>query len=1051
MKVLRFIFENILFIFTLFLLAFIPLYPKLPLVDIENTWVYIRAEDFIVVFVLLLWVILLIRQKITLRTPLTLPIIIFWIIGAISTIHGVLLIFPKLTGVFPHVAFLSFLRRIEYMSLFFIAYSGVKDKRFITYAVTVLAITLLFVVGYGVGQKFYGFPAYLTMNEEFAKGIPLRLSPLSRISSTFGGHYDLAAYLVLIIPLLTSMIFGFRNWFAKFFLSVTVCLGFALLFMTVSRVSFFVLLISVVAVLFFQRKRLIILSLLLITFLFLSFSPSLVQRFGNTIKEVDVLVNSKTGEVIGHVKEVPSEYLKDKIIKIKFAQSKSEIDVTDEKEDAKLTSSSALIVPYSQLSPFIPLIVESNRPTGENLPQGTGYINLPLSPVTKKLGQFFYQKTNEGRATESAILNVHGDFLIKRAKAFDLSFTTRFQGEWPRAIESFERNILLGSGYSSMGLAVDNNYLRILGEVGLLGFSSFFAIFLIVGIYIKKILPEVDSPIVKSFILGFVAGVIGLALNAILIDVFEASKIAFLLWLLVGMTLGVLHLYQKGEIDVYKELKKIVTSSYAVIICLFIVTVAVFSQILNYYFVGDDFTWLRWTADCNNCQSIITTIFHYFTDANGFFYRPGTKAYFLLMYSGFWLNQLMYHLVSIFLHFTVAMLLFLLSKRIFKNFLLSTATASLFIILSGYSEAIFWISATGHLFNAMFILLGLLFFIFFEEKRKNIYLILSFIAIVFSLLFHELGIITPFLIVLYRYSIQGKITFKELFKKFQYLIIFSPILPYLGLRYLAHSHWFNGDYSYNILKLPYNIVGNIIGYLFLTLFGPASLPVYQLLRNFSKEHFILSTLASLMVIYIFIVFYKTVIRKMAKEERNIVIFGFLFFVIALLPFLGLGNIASRYSYLSSIGFILLFVLFLKKLYAYLKSNGRYIAMGSVVLLVGIFCFLQLIQLQQTDKDWHEAGEKSQRFLVSIGGLHSDYWKKEHMKFYFINVPIRVREAWMFPVGLKDALWLVFRNNNIDVYQLSSVDQALNIIEDPIREKVFEFDDTGAVIERKKLP
>ena len=144
MKIIKWLFDNILFVLTLFLLAFIPLYPKKPIVNIQHTWVYIRAEDFVVLFILLIWLVLLLGKKITLKTPLTLPIIIFWIIGAVTTMHGILLIFPLLSDVFPNVAFLSFLRRIEYMSLFFVAYSGMKDKRFIPYIVGVLAITLFF-------------------------------------------------------------------------------------------------------------------------------------------------------------------------------------------------------------------------------------------------------------------------------------------------------------------------------------------------------------------------------------------------------------------------------------------------------------------------------------------------------------------------------------------------------------------------------------------------------------------------------------------------------------------------------------------------------------------------------------------------------------------------------------------------------------------------------------------------------------------------------------------------------------------------------------------
>ena len=93
-KAISWIWENILFLETLFLLAFIPLFPKIPILDVRNTWVYIRAEDFIVFFVLISWIILLLKEKITLKTPITIPILIFWIIGAVATIHGVLLVFP---------------------------------------------------------------------------------------------------------------------------------------------------------------------------------------------------------------------------------------------------------------------------------------------------------------------------------------------------------------------------------------------------------------------------------------------------------------------------------------------------------------------------------------------------------------------------------------------------------------------------------------------------------------------------------------------------------------------------------------------------------------------------------------------------------------------------------------------------------------------------------------------------------------------------------------------------------------------------------------------
>ncbi|HYM65168.1 MAG TPA: hypothetical protein VES68_01640, partial [Candidatus Sulfotelmatobacter sp.] len=243
-KILSWVKSNILFIETLFLLAFIPLYPKLPLINVRNTWVYVRAEDFVILIVLFSWIFLLIKKKINLKTPLTMPIIVFWIIGAVATIHGVLLVFPDLANVFPNVAFLSLVRHIEYLSLFFVAYHSMKEKSFLKFVILTLVLTLLGVIIYGFGQKYLGFPAFLTSNEEFAKGIPIQLSQLSRVPSTFAGHYDLAAYLVVVIPILVSLVFGIRNLLFKLLLLVLTIFSFVLLFMTVSRVSFFVVFIS---------------------------------------------------------------------------------------------------------------------------------------------------------------------------------------------------------------------------------------------------------------------------------------------------------------------------------------------------------------------------------------------------------------------------------------------------------------------------------------------------------------------------------------------------------------------------------------------------------------------------------------------------------------------------------------------------------------------------------------------------------------------------------------------------------------------------------------
>ncbi len=1030
MKILKSFWNKILLFSTLFLLAFIPLYPKLPLVNVTNTWVYIRFDDIAVLLALSAWIFLVITQRVKLKTPLTVSMLVFWVIGAVSTFHGVLILFPMLSNVFSNVAFLSFIRRIEYMSLFFVAYSSMKDKNYISYVIWVLFFTLLAVVGYGFGQKLLGFPAFLTMNEEFAKGVPIHLSELSRIPSTFGGQYDLAAYLVLVVPIIASMFFGFKNKIIKLALAFAALSGFGLLFATVSRVSFFAILISLTLLLIFQKKKWIILSLAALAVAFLILSPSLLKRFNSTVTPVNVLVDAATGGAIGEIKQVDKTYFKDKLILTKGAQ---------------ISASKSAMLEYKDVPDNPQILLRPNVPNGESLPQGTGYVNLPLSPVLLNINEYFIENINPQASSQSAAAYVtYGKYLVKRARAYDLSFTTRFQGEWPNTFLAFERNVFFGSGYGSVSLAVDNDYLRILGETGILGFLSFVSIFALAGLYIKKTFAKVDSQVVKSFVLGFVAGTIGLAVNGALIDVFEASKVAFTYWLLMGVCIGVLHLYSREtSVNFLRDLKRIATAPISIILYILISTAAVFSGALNYYFVGDDFTWLHWAAQTTSIKDIA----NYFVNANGFFYRPGTMAYFYFMFQSFWLNQTFYHIVSMSLHFIVCALLFIVLLKTLKNYMLAIMSTFIFLILSGHQETILWIASTGFLFNAVFTLLALLLFIFWKEKQKGIYLVLSLLSIVLGLLFHEIGVIAPLLLISYDLIFWvPSISVKSLLNK-TYLILLSPLLPYLALRLIAKSHWFNGDYSYNLIKLPFNFIGNAIGYFLLDLFGTFSIDFYEKIRNILKDNIAISVLLIAVIMVAFYIFLAKVYKKIEVKDKKIIFFGLAFFIISLLPFLGLGNIASRYAYLSSIGFAVLLALAIQKAYGYLvKISDIYVSALSMVIIVIILLSSQLFQMQKSHADWYLAGKISQQSLVYFQNTYDpEFEAMGTLHFYFVNVPIKTGDAWIFPVGLKDALWFASKDKDFTLDTEPDLGTALNFAKDVPNSQIFVMDKNGRII------
>ncbi len=118
------------------------------------------------------------------------------------------------------------------------------------------------------------------------------------------------------------------------------------------------------------------------------------------------------------------------------------------------------------------------------------------------------------------------------------SFSIRLNLEWPAAVRAFLKNPLLGTGYSSLGIATDNDFLRSLGEVGILGTTAFVLIFIEIIKRIVKLFKESDK-FIKYFSVGILSLILAFVINGLFIDVFESSKVASIFWMTVGLNLAV--------------------------------------------------------------------------------------------------------------------------------------------------------------------------------------------------------------------------------------------------------------------------------------------------------------------------------------------------------------------------------------------------------------------------------------------------------------------------------------------------------------------------------
>lgn len=270
---------------------------------------------------------------------------------------------------------------------------------------------------------------------------------------------------------------------------------------------------------------------------------------------------------------------------------------------------------------------------------------------------------------------------------------------------------------------------------------------------------------------------------------------------------------------------------------------------------------------------------------------------------------------------------------------------------------------------------------------------------------------------------------------------------------MAGAHLSGGDYSYNLIKLPFNVAGNLLGYVFLTFGGTHSYPLYETLRVFGREHSSTIWVVSLVIVFILVILYWLKFRFVEGSVRRTLSVILLLFIVPLLPFLGLGNIAYRYDYFASFG-LLLFVSFVcMNLYRYLLRLGKPLAIGLIFIPLVSFGVWQTVELQRVKSDWLRAGAKTEEILITFNEVYAiTRGFAPNPVFYFVNTPIRTGDAWIFPVGLSDALWFTFQNENLTVREVPTLDTAFEISEGSKSAKVFEFDREGNISEvTKEVP
>jgi protein O-mannosyl-transferase len=314
-------------------------------------------------------------------------------------------------------------------------------------------------------------------------------------------------------------------------------------------------------------------------------------------------------------------------------------------------------------------------------------------------------------------------------------------------------------------------------------------------------------------------------------------------------------------------------------------------------------------------------------------YQPLTMLSYLIEYRAFKLDPWGYHLTGVFLHLLNSLLVLWLFYLFFRKKSISLIVAVLFAVHPLHVESVAWVSERKDLLYSFFFLASLIFYYYYlRAGRINKFYYLSLIAFVLSLLSKSMALTLPVVLILFDYvwrrkPDQDKKIIKDKIPFFALAFIFGIIALFSQYSTgTVHADKFSA-FATRVAAPSYGILF-YLNKILLPMKLACLYPIFAIL----KDGFMLFY----PLIAVIILFAGVILS--AKHTRKVV-FGFLFFLVSILPvlqFVPIGEtfVADRYTYIASIGIFYILAEGLVWLY---KNKGRYQYLNRVLLVVFFIC------------------------------------------------------------------------------------------------------------------
>jgi protein O-mannosyl-transferase len=336
----------------------------------------------------------------------------------------------------------------------------------------------------------------------------------------------------------------------------------------------------------------------------------------------------------------------------------------------------------------------------------------------------------------------------------------------------------------------------------------------------------------------------------------------------------------------------------------------------------------------------IKAIFIDFSKSN---YAPITVFILALQNKIGGLNPTTFHIVSLIFHLLNICLVFWFVNSLSIRWHIAAIVSLFFGIHPMQVESVAWAAGGSTLYFAAFSLCSLIAYLYYCTTKRNMYLFLSLLFFMFSILSKAMAVMLPFLLLLLDYYLKRKITLKVMLEKVPYFVLSISV----GIIAIILKNHAGSIQDVSVLSLPQRLVFGTYGFLsyLFKILVPISLSAFYPypIRNSSDIPVLYYFYLIGFLAFIAFAFYS--LRFTRKIFFGIGFFAIsIFLVLQILP-VGGAIIADRYIYVASIG---IFFLFAEGLY--LLWNKKY-KIVSTVVLAGFSIFF-IITTHNRSKIWN---------------------------------------------------------------------------------------------------